>query len=70
MRASAAVLSSLFSRGKVAVIRTVPTHLPALFGGGNNLAQLRCAGRRRGLIATYEKTIVSAFKDGRCAGTP
>lgn len=35
-----------------------------LFTGGSNLAQLRYAeAQKRGLIATYEKTVQSAFKD-------
>ena len=35
-----------------------------LFTGGSNLAQLRYAeAEKKGLIATYEKTIQSAFKD-------
>jgi multidrug efflux system outer membrane protein len=35
-----------------------------LFSGGNNLAQLRYAeAEKKGLIATYEKAIQSAFKD-------
>jgi multidrug efflux system outer membrane protein len=35
-----------------------------LFSGGNNVAQLRYAeAEKKGLIATYEKAIQSAFKD-------
>jgi multidrug efflux system outer membrane protein len=35
-----------------------------LFTGGSNLAQLRYAeAEKKGLIATYEKSIQSAFKD-------
>ncbi|HFT4613123.1 TPA: efflux transporter outer membrane subunit [Klebsiella pneumoniae] len=38
--------------------------LSSLFTGGSNLAQLRYAeAEKKGLIATYEKSIQSAFKD-------
>lgn len=56
-------LSSLFSHGMQIWSFTPSVTLP-LFTGGSNLAQLRYAeAQKRGLIATYEKTVQSAFKD-------
>ena len=56
-------LSSLFSHG-MKVWSFAPSITLPLFSGGNNLAQLRYAeAEKKGLIATYEKTIQSAFKD-------
>jgi len=56
-------LSSLFSHG-VNVWSFAPSVSLPLFSGGNNLAQLRYAeAEKKGLIANYEKTIQSAFKD-------
>ncbi|SNY66695.1 efflux transporter outer membrane subunit [Enterobacter sp. CC120223-11] len=56
-------LSSLFSHG-LKVWSFAPSISLPLFSGGSNLAQLRYAeAEKKGLIATYEKTIQSAFKD-------
>ncbi|XTZ37833.1 efflux transporter outer membrane subunit [Salmonella enterica] len=56
-------LSSLFSHG-MKVWSFAPSISLPLFTGGQNLAQLRYAeAKKKGLIATYEKTIQSAFKD-------
>ncbi|MBA7844422.1 efflux transporter outer membrane subunit [Klebsiella sp. RHBSTW-00484] len=56
-------LSSLFSHG-MQVWSFAPSISLPLFTGGSNLAQLRYAeAEKKGLIATYEKTIQSAFKD-------
>ena len=56
-------LSSLFSHG-MKVWSFAPSITLPLFSGGNNMAQLRYAeAEKKGLIATYEKTIQSAFKD-------
>ncbi|WP_340544116.1 TolC family protein [Escherichia coli] len=56
-------LSSLFSHGMQIWSFTPSFTLPP-FTGGSNLAQLRYAeAQKRGLIATYEKTVQSAFKD-------
>ena len=56
-------LSSLFSHG-MHVWSFAPSISLPLFTGGSNLAQLRYAeAEKKGLIATYEKTIQSAFKD-------
>ena len=56
-------LSSLFSHG-IQVWSFAPSISLPLFTGGSNLAQLRYAeAEKKGLIATYEKTIQSAFKD-------
>ncbi|HAT1610351.1 TPA: efflux transporter outer membrane subunit [Raoultella planticola] len=56
-------LSSLFSHGMQVWSFAPSTSLP-LFTGGSNLAQLRYAeAEKKGLIATYEKSIQSAFKD-------
>ena len=56
-------LSSLFSHG-MNVWSFAPSISLPLFTGGSNLAQLRYAeAEKKGLIATYEKTIQSAFKD-------
>ena len=56
-------LSSLFSHGMKIWSFSPSVTLP-LFSGGNNMAQLRYAeAEKTGLIATYEKTIQSAFKD-------
>ncbi|MEL0551747.1 efflux transporter outer membrane subunit [Raoultella lignicola] len=56
-------LSSLFSHG-MSVWSFAPSISLPLFTGGSNLAQLRYAeAEKKGLIATYEKTIQSAFKD-------
>ena len=56
-------LSSLFSHG-MQVWSFAPSVTLPLFTGGSNLAQLRYAeAQKRGLIATYEKTVQSAFKD-------
>lgn len=56
-------LSSLFSHG-MKVWSFAPSITLPLFTGGSNMAQLRYAeAEKKGLIATYEKTIQSAFKD-------
>lgn len=56
-------LSSLFSHG-MKVWSFAPSISLPLFTGGSNMAQLRYAeAQKKGLIATYEKTIQSAFKD-------
>ena len=56
-------LSSLFSHG-MKVWSFAPSITLPLFSGGNNMAQLRYAeAEKKGLIATYEKTIQSAFRD-------
>lgn len=56
-------LSSLFSHG-MQIWSFAPSVTLPLFTGGSNLAQLRYAeAQKRGLIATYEKTVQSAFKD-------
>lgn len=56
-------LSSLFSHG-MKVWSFAPSITLPLFTGGKNMAQLRYAeAEKKGLIATYEKTIQSAFKD-------
>lgn len=56
-------LSSLFNRG-MNVWSFAPSLTLPLFTGGSHLAQLRYAeAEKKGLIATYEKTIQSAFKD-------
>lgn len=56
-------LGSLFSHG-VGIGSFAPTLSLPLFSGGSNMAQLRYAeAEKKGLIATYEKTIQSAFKD-------
>lgn len=56
-------LSSLFSHG-MKVWSFAPSITLPLFTGGSNLAQLRYAeAEKKGLVATYEKTIQSAFKD-------
>ncbi|MGY6031255.1 efflux transporter outer membrane subunit [Phytobacter sp. AG2a] len=56
-------LSSLFDHG-MKVWSFAPSISLPLFTGGSNLAQLRYAEeQKKGLIATYEKTIQSAFKD-------
>lgn len=56
-------LSSLFSHG-MSVWSFAPSISLPLFSGGSNMAQLRYAeAEKKGLIATYEKTIQSAFKD-------
>ncbi|MFW0766939.1 efflux transporter outer membrane subunit [Trabulsiella odontotermitis] len=56
-------LSSLFSHG-MKVWSFAPSVTLPLFTGGSNMAQLRYAeAEKKGLIATYEKTIQSAFKD-------
>ena len=56
-------LSSLFSHG-MKVWSFAPSISLPLFSGGNNMAQLRYAeAEKKGLIASYEKTIQSAFKD-------
>ena len=56
-------ISSLFSHG-MQVWSFAPSISLPLFTGGSNLAQLRYAeAEKKGLIATYEKTIQSAFKD-------
>jgi len=56
-------LSSLFSHG-LQVWSFAPSISLPLFTGGKNVAQLRYAeAQKNGLIATYEKTIQSAFKD-------
>lgn len=56
-------LSSLFSHG-MSVWSFAPSISLPLFSGGRNMAQLRYAeAEKKGLIATYEKTIQSAFKD-------
>ncbi len=56
-------LSSLFSHG-MQVWSFAPSISLPLFTGGSNLAQLRYAeAEKKGLIATYEKSIQSAFKD-------
>ena len=56
-------LSSLFSHC-MQVWSFAPSISLPLFTGGSNLAQLRYAeAEKKGLIATYEKTIQSAFKD-------
>ncbi|WP_434582465.1 efflux transporter outer membrane subunit [Klebsiella sp. R390] len=56
-------LSSLFSHG-MSVWSFAPSISLPLFSGGSNLAKLRYAeAEKKGLIATYEKTIQSAFKD-------
>ena len=56
-------LSSLFSHG-MSVWSFAPSISLPLFSGGSNMAQLRYAeAEKKGLIATYEKSIQSAFKD-------
>ena len=56
-------LSSLFSHG-MQVWSFAPSVSLPLFTGGGNLAQLRYAeAEKKGLIATYEKSVQSAFKD-------
>ncbi|MDH1612581.1 multidrug efflux RND transporter outer membrane subunit EefC, partial [Klebsiella aerogenes] len=56
-------LSSLFSHG-MQVWSFAPSVSLPLFTGGRNLAQLRYAEAvKKGLIATYEKSIQSAFRD-------
>ncbi|HGE9218001.1 TPA: efflux transporter outer membrane subunit [Escherichia coli] len=56
-------LSSLFSHG-MQIWSFAPSVTLPLFTGGSNLAQLRYAeAQKRGLIATYEKTVQTAFKD-------
>ena len=56
-------LSSLFSHG-MQVWSFAPSISLPLFTGGSNLSQLRYAeAEKKGLIATYEKSIQSAFKD-------
>lgn len=56
-------LSSLFSHG-VGVWSFAPSVSLPLFSGGANVAALHYAeAGKQGLIATYEKTIQSAFKD-------
>ncbi len=56
-------LSSLFSHG-MQVWSFAPSISLPLFTGGSNMAQLRYAeAEKKGLIATYEKTIQIAFKD-------
>ncbi|WP_289483622.1 efflux transporter outer membrane subunit [Enterobacter sp. E105B] len=56
-------LSGLFSGGQKIWTFSPSLSLP-LFTGGKNLAQLRYAeAQKKGYIATYEKTIQSAFKD-------
>lgn len=56
-------LSSLFSHG-MSVWSFAPSISLPLFSGGSNMAKLRYAeAEKKGLIATYEKTIQSAFKD-------
>lgn len=56
-------LSSLFNGG-MKIWSFAPSITLPLFTGGSNLAQLRYAeAQKTGLIATYEKTIQSAFKD-------
>ena len=56
-------LSSLFSHG-MQVWSFAPSVSLPLFTGGSNLAQLRYAeAEKKGLIATYEKSVQSAFKD-------
>ncbi len=56
-------LSSLFNHG-MKVWSFAPSITLPLFTGGSNMAQLRYAeAEKKGLIATYEKTIQSAFKD-------
>lgn len=56
-------LSSLFSHG-MQVWSFAPSVSLPLFTGGSNLAKLRYAeAEKKGLIATYEKSIQSAFKD-------
>ena len=56
-------LSSLFSHG-MQVWSFAPSISLPLFTGGSNMAKLRYAeAEKKGLIATYEKTIQSAFKD-------
>lgn len=56
-------LSNLFSHGSRIWAFSPSVTLP-LFAGGSNLAQLRYAqAQQQGLIATYEKTIQSAFRD-------
>lgn len=56
-------LSSLFSHG-MKVWSFAPSISLPLFTGGSNLAQLRYAeAEKKGLIASYEKAIQSAFKD-------
>ncbi|WP_447864201.1 efflux transporter outer membrane subunit [Kluyvera sichuanensis] len=56
-------LSSLFSHS-MSIWSFAPSISLPLFTGGSNLAQLRYAeAEKKGLIATYEKTIQSAFKD-------
>lgn len=56
-------LSSLFSHG-MKVWSFAPSITLPLFTGGSNMAQLRYAeAEKKGLIATYEKSIQSAFKD-------
>lgn len=56
-------LSSLFNGG-MKVWSFAPSVTLPLFTGGSNLAQLRYAeAQKTGLIATYEKSIQSAFKD-------
>lgn len=56
-------LSSLFSHG-MQVWSFAPSITLPLFSGGSNMAKLRYAqAEKKGLIATYEKTIQSAFKD-------
>ncbi len=56
-------LSSLFSHG-MQIWSFAPSVSLPLFTGGSNLAQLRYAeAEKKGLIATYEKSVQSAFKD-------
>jgi multidrug efflux system outer membrane protein len=55
-------LSSLFSHG-MQVWSFAPSISLPLFTGGSNLAATLCGSGEKGLIATYEKSIQSAFKD-------
>ncbi|MBV6817834.1 TolC family protein [Rahnella sp. PD12R] len=56
-------LSNLFSHG-ANVWSFAPSLTLPLFTGGSNTAQLRYAeAKKKGLIAAYEKSIQSAFKD-------
>ncbi|AXW87468.1 multidrug transporter [Lonsdalea britannica] len=56
-------LSNLFSHG-ANIWSFAPSVTLPLFTGGSNLAQLRYAeAEKKGLIASYEKAIQSAFKD-------
>lgn len=56
-------LSSLFNHGMQVWSFSPSISLP-LFTGGSNLSQLRYAeAEKKGLIASYEKAIQSAFKD-------